>query len=65
MVPGASLAMTVHHDNKNYKLEARVEALEMLKGSWGKQQTARVLGDHAVSGHFPQRGQYSRLVYDR
>lgn len=56
MVPGASLAMTVHHDNKNYKLEARVEALEMLKGSWGKRQTARVLVIMPFQGIFLNEG---------
>ena len=65
MVPGASLSMAVHHDNKNYKLEVRVEALETLEGSWGKRQTARVLVVMPFPGHFSQRRQYPRLVYDR
>ena len=56
MVPGASLVMNVHHDNKNYKLEVRVEALEMLKGSWGKQQTARVLVVMPFQGIFLNEG---------
>ena len=54
--PGASLTMTVHHDNKNYKLEVRVEALETLKGSWGKQQTARVLVIMPFQGIFLNEG---------
>lgn len=56
MVPGASLVMNVHHDNKNYKLEVRVEALEMLKGSWGKRQTARVLVIMPFQGIFLNEG---------
>jgi uncharacterized protein DUF3108 len=56
MVPGASLTMNVHHDNKNYKLEVRVEALEMLKGSWGKRQTARVLVIMPFQGIFLNEG---------
>jgi Protein of unknown function (DUF3108) len=56
MVPGAALSMAVHHDNKNYKLEVRVEALEMLKGSWGKQQTARVLVIMPFQGIFLNEG---------
>lgn len=56
MEPGASLAMNIHHDNKNYKLEVRVEALEMLKGSWGKQQTARVLVVMPFQGIFLNEG---------
>lgn len=56
MVPGASLSMAVHHDNKNYKLEVRVEALETLKGSWGKQQTARVLVIMPFQGIFLNEG---------
>ncbi|HVG01799.1 MAG TPA: DUF3108 domain-containing protein [Nitrospira sp.] len=56
MVPGASLAMNVHHDNKNYKLEVRVEGLETLKGSWGKRQTARVLVIMPFQGIFLNEG---------
>ena len=56
MVPGSSLAMNVHHDNKNYKLEVRVEALEMLKGAWGKRQTARVLVIMPFQGIFLNEG---------
>lgn len=56
MVPGASLEMTVHHDNKNYKLQVRVEALETLKGSWGKRQTARVLVIMPFQGIFLNEG---------
>jgi hypothetical protein len=56
MVPGASLTMNVHHDNKNYKLEARVEALETLKGSWGRRETARVLVIMPFQGIFLNEG---------
>lgn len=56
MVPGASLAMTVHHDKKNYQLQVRVEALETLKGAWGKRQTARVLVIMPFQGIFLNEG---------
>lgn len=56
MVPGAALAMTVHHDKKNYTLNVRVEALETLEGSWGTQQTARVLVIMPFQGIFLNEG---------
>lgn len=56
MAPGASLAMTVHHDKKNYRLNVRVEALETLEGSWGKRQTARVLVIMPFQGIFLNEG---------
>ncbi|MBX3237387.1 MAG: DUF3108 domain-containing protein [Nitrospiraceae bacterium] len=54
--PGASLALNVHHDKKNYKLEVRVEALETLEGSWGKKETARVLVIMPFQGIFLNEG---------
>ncbi|MCS6263087.1 MAG: DUF3108 domain-containing protein [Nitrospira sp.] len=55
-VPGASLAMTVHHDKKNYKMEVRVEALETVEGVWGKRQTARVVVIMPFQGIFLNEG---------
>jgi hypothetical protein len=54
--PGTSLSMNVHHDKKNYKLDVRVEALEMLEGPWGKAQTARVLVVMPFQGIFLNEG---------
>lgn len=54
--PGASLTMNVHHDKKNYKLTARVEALETLEGPWGKVQAARVLAIMPFQGIFLNEG---------
>ncbi len=56
LVQGASLEMTVHHDNKNYKLAVRVEGFETLKGSWGKRETARVLVVMPFQGIFLNEG---------
>ena len=55
-VPGASLAMTVHHDKKNYKMDVRVEALETVEGAWGKRQTARVVVIMPFQGIFLNEG---------
>jgi len=54
--PGASLTMNVHHDKKNYKLEVRVEAIEMLEGRWGKAEAARVLVIMPFQGIFLNQG---------
>jgi hypothetical protein len=56
MTPGASAALNVHHDKKNYKLEVHVEALETLEGSWGRKQTARVLVVMPFQGIFLNEG---------
>lgn len=56
LTPGASEALNVHHDKKNYKLEVRVEALETLEGSWGKTETARVLVIMPFQGIFLNEG---------
>jgi hypothetical protein len=53
---GASLAMNVHHDKKNYKLEVRVEAVETLKGPWGAREAARVLVIMPFQGIFLNQG---------
>lgn len=54
--PGAVLAMNVHHDKKNYKLEVRVEDVEMLKGPWGELEAARVLVVMPFQGIFLNQG---------
>ena len=56
LTPGASLMLNVHHDKKNYKVGVQVEALETLKGPWGKVQTARVLAIMPFQGIFLNEG---------
>ena len=53
---GAALAVNVHHDKKNYKLEVRVEAVETVKGPWGKREAARVLVVMPFQGIFLNEG---------
>jgi hypothetical protein len=56
LTPGASLAMNVVHDKKNYKLNVRVEEVESIEGSWGKSETARVLVIMPFQGIFLNQG---------
>jgi len=56
MTPGATMAIHVHHDKKNYKLEVRVEHLENLKGPWGTLQAARILVVMPFQGIFLNQG---------
>ena len=56
MSPGSALTMNVHHDKKNYKLEVRVEAVETLKGPWGKLEAARALVIMPFQGIFLNQG---------
>lgn len=55
-VPGAALALTVHHDKKNYKMDVRVEGLEGVEGPWGKRETARVVVIMPFQGIFLNEG---------
>jgi Protein of unknown function (DUF3108) len=54
--PGSSLTMNVHHDKKNHKVDVRVEEIEMVSGSWGKIETARVLVVMPFQGLFLNQG---------
>lgn len=56
LMPGTSMAMNVHHDKKNYKLEVRVEAIETVGGPWGRAETARVLVVMPFQGIFLNEG---------
>lgn len=53
---GAALPMNVHHDKKNYKMEVRVEEVEMVKGPWGNLEAARVLVIMPFQGIFLNQG---------
>jgi len=55
-VPGAALALTVHHDKKNYKMDVRVEGLETVEGLWGTRETARVVVIMPFQGIFLNEG---------
>ncbi|MGH7208702.1 MAG: DUF3108 domain-containing protein [Nitrospiraceae bacterium] len=54
--PGSSLAMTVHHDKKNYRLEVQIEAVEKVKGPWGEVEALRVLAIMPFQGIFLNEG---------
>lgn len=56
MTPGATMAMNVHHDKKNYKLEVRVEQVEQVKGPWGTLEAARILVVMPFQGIFLNQG---------
>jgi len=56
LVPGTSLIMNVHHDKKNYRLEARIEGIERVKGPWGEVEAVRVLAIMPFQGIFLNEG---------
>lgn len=56
LVPGTSLIMNVHHDKKNYQLEARIEGIEKIKGPWGEVEAVRVLAIMPFKGIFLNEG---------
>lgn len=53
---GARTIINIHHDKKNYKLEAVVEGTERLSGSWGDADTVRVLVIMPFQGIFLNEG---------
>ena len=48
--------MTVHHDQKNYRLEVQIEAVEKVKGPWGEVEALRVLAIMPFQGIFLNEG---------
>lgn len=54
--PGSSVAMMVHHDKKNYRLEVQIEAVEKVKGPWGEVDALRVLAIMPFQGIFLNEG---------
>ncbi len=56
MKPGAALTMNVYHDKKNRPVEVRVEDVEMVEGTWGKAETARLLVIMPFHGLFMNQG---------
>jgi hypothetical protein len=53
---GSSVLMQIHHNKKNYEVEARVEALETLTGPWGSVSAIRVLVIMPFQGIFLNEG---------
>jgi hypothetical protein len=56
LVPGASVFMNVHHNNKNYRLEVRVEGIERLRGPWKETEAVKVLAVMPFQGIFLNEG---------
>lgn len=54
--PGSSVFINVHHEKKTYRLEARIEGIERLKGPWGEVETMRILAIMPFQGIFLNHG---------
>lgn len=54
--PGSSLTMNIYHDKKNRKVDVLVEEIEMVSGSWGDVEAARVLVIMPFQGLFLNQG---------
>jgi hypothetical protein len=48
--------MNVHHNNKNYKVEVRVEGIERLRGPWKETEAVKVLAVMPFQGIFLNEG---------
>jgi len=53
---GSSVRMNIHHNKKNYEVEAKVEGLESLTGPWGTVPAIRVLVIMPFQGIFLNEG---------
>jgi hypothetical protein len=53
---GSSVRMQIHHNKKNYEVEAKVEGLESLTGPWGTVPAIRVLVIMPFQGIFLNEG---------
>jgi hypothetical protein len=53
---GSSVRMHIHHNKKNYEVEAKVEGVETLKGPWGNVSAIRVLVIMPFQGIFLNEG---------
>ena len=53
---GSSTEIDVHHDNKNYHLQLRIEGYERVKGPLGEFDTVRVLAVMPFKGLFLNEG---------
>jgi len=53
---GSSILMNIHHNKKNYEVEAKVEGVESLTGPWGTVSAIRVLVIMPFQGIFLNEG---------
>lgn len=54
--PGSSVYLNIHHDQKNYKVEVKVEAVESISGPWGEIEAIRLLAIMPFRGIFLNEG---------
>lgn len=63
---GSSVRMQIHHNQKNYEVEAKVEGVESLTGPWGTVSAIRVLVIMPFQGIFLNEGNIRVwLTHDR
>lgn len=56
LIPGSSIFFGAHFDRKNYQVEVKVEAIDLLSGPWGEVETIRVLVVMPFRGIFLNKG---------
>jgi len=56
LVPGSGHVFNVHHDQKNYRLEVRVESLDKVTSPWGEVEALRILAIMPFQGIFLNEG---------
>ena len=54
--PGSSVHVNVYHDQKNYRVEVKVEAVEQVAGPWGTVEAIRLLAVMPFHGIFLNEG---------
>ena len=61
---GDQLTITVHHEKKNYPVQAKVDAMEELTGAWGKKRALRVVVTMPYTGIWLNAGNMVVWVSD-
>jgi hypothetical protein len=61
---GDQLTITVHHEKKNYPVQAKVEAMEELTGIWGRKRALRVVVTMPYTGIWLNAGNMVVWVSD-
>jgi hypothetical protein len=61
---GDQLTINVHHEKKNYPVQAKVEAMEELTGSWGRNRALRVVVTMPYTGIWLNAGNMVVWVSD-
>ena len=56
LVPGSTHVLNVHHDQKNYRVEIRVESLDKVATPWGEVEALRILAIMPFQGIFLNEG---------